>query len=47
MSNEPNFQIKEEYGGINWGFCQQKSSISYKKYLAEVETSSLENSDTK
>ena len=48
MANEATFQLKEINGGINWGYCQENAKlISTNKYIAEVETSSLDNSGTK
>jgi len=47
MVNEPSFVLDAKKGGMNWGYCIDKADVPPFKYMALVETSSLNGSDTK
>ena len=50
MANEPTFSLNPKNGGMNWGFCQPKSTKKggdLGKYMAIIETSSVPLSETK
>jgi hypothetical protein len=48
MANEASFQLIPEKGGMNWGYCgeQKQDSETPTVYIVQVETSTLENSET-
>ncbi len=46
MANEPSFILNNDQGGINWGYCQKDQQPSTLKYIATVNTSQIEKSET-
>jgi hypothetical protein len=46
MANEPSFVLNPANGGLNWGFCQRDKKPAMVKYVAIVNTSQIEKSET-
>jgi len=48
MANEPSYVFNPLLGGINWGYCKQKSNKPLQiRYKIDLLTSSLPGSGTK
>ena len=48
MANDPSYVFNSSNGGINWGFCKQKSNKPKQiKFRIDLHTSSLPESGTK